>query len=181
MAKRDPWEILAEQAREPSEYQHVYEHSLRVWRLARDMAAHMAGFDFFLLFRACLLHDVGRLVRPPGTPQAIRHGIDGARILHKEGLHLEARVAERHIGIGITAEDVLCQGLPLPVADYVPRTVMEHLVAHADNLDGTGIRDERDVEERFARELGEQYKQRTRAFHRRVRRILDCGELARSA
>jgi alpha-D-ribose 1-methylphosphonate 5-triphosphate synthase subunit PhnH len=58
---------------------------------------------------------------------------------------------------------------------------MEHLVAHADNLDGTGIRDERDVEERFARELGEQYKQRTRAFHRRVRRILDCGELARSA
>jgi len=180
MTMRDPWEILAEQGGETSNYRLVYEHSLRVWRLARDLAAHMQGLDFSLLYRACLLHDVGRLLHPPKTPQAIRHGVDGAKILCREGLYREARVAERHIGIGISAEDVLYQGLPLPVADYVPRTIVEHLVAHADNLDGEGIRDERDVEERFARELGDQYRQRTKSFHRRVRRILDREQLAPS-
>lgn len=169
----DPVEILAKQKCREISYQHVYEHSVRVWRIACDMTSHLEGFDFSLLYRACLLHDVGRLYHPPQTTQAIRHGLTGADILSREGLYPEAKVAERHIGVGITAEDVLHQGLPLPVADYVPRTDLEHIVAHADNLDGKGIRDERDVEERFARELGQEYKRRTRVFHLQVRRILD--------
>lgn len=169
----DPAEILAKQRCRETSYQIVYEHSVRVWRLACDITSHLEGVDYSLLYRACLLHDVGRLYHPPHSAQAIRHGLTGAEILFSEGLYPEAKAAERHIGVGITAEDVLHQGLPLPVADYVPRTGLEHIVAHADNLDGKGIRDERDVEERFARELGEGYRRRTRAFHRRVRRILD--------
>lgn len=169
----DPVEILARHGYEQTSHSLVYEHSLRVWHLACDMSRHLKGPDFSLLYRACILHDIGRLIHPPGSQGGILHGIAGARILCSEGLHREARVAERHIGVGITAEDILRQDLPLPVADYVPRTVLEHIVAHADNLDGRGIRDERDVEERFARELGEGYRRRTKAFHHRIRRILD--------
>lgn len=169
----DPVEILTRQNCPETSYQIVYEHSVRVWRIASDMTSHLEGFDFSLLYRACLLHDIGRLYHTPQTKQAIRHGLTGADILSREGLYPEAQVAERHIGVGITAEDVLQQDLPLPVADYVPRTDLEHIVAHADNLDGKGIRDERDVEERFARELGEAYTRRARGFHLRVRRILD--------
>ncbi|MEF8822786.1 MAG: HD domain-containing protein [Desulfohalobiaceae bacterium] len=168
----DPVKILAKQKSRETSYQIVYEHSVRVWRIARDMSSHLEGVDFSLLYRACLLHDVGRLYHPPQTAQAIRHGLTGADILSREGLYPEAKAAERHIGVGITAEDVLQQCLPLPVADYVPRTVLEHIVAHADNLDGKGVRDEQDVEERFARELGEAYRRRTRTFHRRVQRLL---------
>ena len=174
----DPQQILAQHARDAESLRNVQDHSMRVWQLALDMTHHLSDLDFSLLYRACLLHDIGRLIHPPKTPLAIRHGLAGARILNNEGLHAEARVAERHIGTGITAEDVLDQGLPLPVADWVPRTPVEVLVAHADNLDGKGIRDERDVEERFARELGEASRRRTRAFHIRVRRILETERRA---
>jgi len=175
--KPDPLQVLAKHAPDASSYRKVHEHSARVWCLARDMTRHMETFDFSLLQRACLLHDVGRLLHPPKTSLAIRHGIAGAEILRGEGLHEEARVAERHIGTGITAEDVLAQHLPIPVTDWVPRTAVELVVAHADNLDGKGIRDERDVEERFARELGEQARRKARAFHLRVRRLLDQGRV----
>ena len=169
----DPVKLLAEYAPDETTLSPVQDHAVNVWHLARNMTRHMENMDYFFLYRSCLLHDMGRLIYPPGTPQAIRHGIAGAKILYEEGLPGEAKVAERHIGIGISAEDVLEQGLPLPVADYVPRTPVEYIVAHADNLDGIGIRDELDVEERFATELGSRYRRRVQIFHQQVRRILD--------
>ena len=45
-----------------------------------------------------------------------------------------ARVAERHTGAGITAEEILDKGLPLPVTDLVPVTELEKLVCYADKF-----------------------------------------------
>ena len=119
-----------------------------------------------------LLHDIGRFKYPPGTKDAILHGVEGGKILRELGYEIYARICERHIGVGITKEDILAQGLPLPLKDYVPETKEEIIIAYADNLDSPGIKDERDVEERFAREIGESYRERVRQFHKKVHSIL---------
>ena len=170
--RHEPEKLLSGYAPEGQTLQAVREHGRKVWDLALAMTRHLREVDFTLLYRASLLHDMGRFQHHPGSERAIRHGLAGAAILEREGLPREARVAERHIGIGITAEDVQQQGLPLPVADFVPRTLVEHVVAYADNLDGKGIRDEKDVEEKFARDIGPRYRERSRRFNRRVHRLL---------
>jgi uncharacterized protein len=136
------------------------------------MASNLRGVDIEFLKTASLLHDIGRFFYPPGSKDPIKHGIEGARILREEGLPRHAKVCETHIGIGITKEDIISQSLPLPLKDYVPETIEEILIAYADNLDSPGIKDEIDVEERFAREVGEEYRKKVKEFHKKVHRIL---------
>ena len=52
------------------------------------------------------------------------------------GVNLEkyARICERHTGSGLTAEDIRCQGLPLPEQDYLPETDEEKLICLADKF-----------------------------------------------
>ena len=45
-----------------------------------------------------------------------------------------ARVAERHTGAGISADDIKAMNLPLPPGDYMPRTLLERLVCYADKF-----------------------------------------------
>jgi uncharacterized protein len=45
-----------------------------------------------------------------------------------------ARIAERHTGAGITADDIIARQLPLPVADYTPQTQLERLICYADKF-----------------------------------------------
>jgi len=87
---------------------------------------------------AALLHDVGvcRIHAPKlgldgGFPY-IMHGIIGREILEGEGLPRHALVCERHIGVGLTAEDIIRQQLPLPLRDMSPRSTCEQIVCFAD-------------------------------------------------
>lgn len=149
----------------------VHAHGRRVADKALEVAEKVPGIDMRFIRSAALMHDIGRFRRPPGQPGSIRHGIEGAKVLRKEGLEMHARVAERHIGIGITAEDIREQGLDLPEQDFSPRTPEELLIAYADNLDNDGIQDERYVEDRYAREVGEYMRERVRAFHNRIHQL----------
>lgn len=75
-----------------------------------------------------LLHDIGR-----SQTQGMRHAIEGARIAQQHGLPREVvLIIERHIGAGIPRPEAAKIGLP--EKDYVPRTLEEKIVAHADNL-----------------------------------------------
>jgi uncharacterized protein len=58
----------------------------------------------------------------------------GAEILRQEGLPKHAQVAERHTGTGITEEQIICENLPIPVRDYMPRTLEERLICYADKF-----------------------------------------------
>jgi len=87
---------------------------------------------------AALLHDIGvcRILAPhlgleSGFPY-IMHGIIGREILEQEGLPRHALVCERHIGVGLTVEDITRQGLPLPQRDMSPLTTAEQIVCFAD-------------------------------------------------
>ncbi len=46
-----------------------------------------------------------------------------------------ARVAERHTGSGLTHDNIVAQGLPLPLDRcYMPQTVLERLICYADKF-----------------------------------------------
>lgn len=143
----------------------VLEHSLAVKKVA-DVFAHdlvEKGYevDTKLVSIGALLHDIGRFTCEPKTKESIKHGIEGARILRELGFERLARVAERHIGAGITTKDIKEQGLELPEEDFVPVTIEEKIIAHADNLVfGSRIGKFEEVVERYKKELGEQYVKR---------------------
>jgi len=87
---------------------------------------------------AALLHDIGvcRIQAPKlglegGLPY-IMHGIIGREILEQEGLPRHALVCERHIGVGLTVEDIISQGLPLPRRDMTPLFLPEQIICFAD-------------------------------------------------
>ncbi len=87
---------------------------------------------------AAMLHDIG-IVRT-NTPDLfcsgelpyICHIIEGRKILELEGLPRHARVAESHIGVGLTKEDILAQALPLPPYDIFPESLEEEIISFAD-------------------------------------------------
>ena len=90
---------------------------------------------------AAMLHDIGiYLCHAPsiechGQAPYICHGTLGADLLRSEGAPEEyARVAERHTGAGITADDIKQMSLPIPEGDYMPRTLLERLICYADKF-----------------------------------------------
>ncbi len=89
---------------------------------------------------AAMLHDIGIVFTDAegigcfGSEPYIRHGILGADLLRSEGVDEKyARVAERHTGAGLTADEVGHLSLPLPSdRSYMPETLLERLICYAD-------------------------------------------------
>ncbi|MCD0451677.1 HD domain-containing protein [Actinocorallia sp. API 0066] len=121
-------------------FDQVYGHSLIVCALAEQLVPRSpVPVDAALVRAGSLLHDIGvyRLYRD-GTldhREYIRHGVLGHDLLREEGLPEElCRFCSCHTGMGVTRDDVTRQGLPIPVADYVPATPEEELVMFADKF-----------------------------------------------
>ncbi len=108
----------------------VMEHITAV----RDYAMEIAGridCDRDLVEVGALLHDIGRT-----RSHGMDHAIIGAEILKKEGVDESiVHIVERHIGAGLTPDEA--EKLGLPPKDYVPKTIEEKIVCHADNLIGS--------------------------------------------
>ena len=103
---------------------------------------------------AALLHDIGvvRVNAPAiecyGTEPYIRHGILGAEILRGEGLERHALVCERHTGTGLTLQQIVAQGLPLPHQDMQPVSMEEQMICFADKFfSKTRLETEKSVEQ----------------------------------
>jgi uncharacterized protein len=110
----------------------VVEHCLAVSDYAYELALAIKNngydVDVELVRLGGLLHDIGR-----SKTHGIEHGVVGAEILRALGFDERlALIAERHIGAGITKEEAIELGLP--PKDYLPITLEEKIVAHADNL-----------------------------------------------
>jgi uncharacterized protein len=118
----------------------ILEHSRMVAAKALHVSRNLDGVEVDLDFleEAAMLHDIGvcRTSSPKfgchGIEPYIRHGIIGREILEKEGLPLHALICERHIGVGLTEEDIRSQGLPLPERDMKPHSLEEKIVCFAD-------------------------------------------------
>jgi len=118
----------------------VIAHSRLVAAKALAVADALAGIplDRRFIEEAALLHDIGicRTASPSigcrGDEPYIRHGIIGREILEREGLPRHALVCERHIGVGLTVDDIIAQELPLPKREMVPLSLEERIVSFAD-------------------------------------------------
>ena len=138
----------------------LLEHSLAVKKVAdvfaKDLVEKGYDVDTKLVSLGALLHDIGRFTCLPKTKENIQHGVEGGKILRGLGFERLARIAERHIGAGITKKEIKERGLALPSADYVPVTIEEKIIAHADNLIfGSRIGRFEEVVERYKKELGD--------------------------
>ena len=108
--------------------ENVIEHSKAVCRKAMKIAANFDNADTDLIRKGALLHDIGR-----SRTHGITHAIEGVEIAKGYGYGEDVlNIIERHIGAGITAEEAVKLGLP--EKSYLPQTLEEKIVAHADNL-----------------------------------------------
>ena len=113
----------------------VADKAIEITRLHPELRA-----DKQFIEEAALLHDIGIVhVNAPaieclGTEPYIRHGILGAEILRNEGLERHALVCERHTGTGLTLQQIMTQGLPLPHRDMQPISIEEQIICCADKF-----------------------------------------------
>jgi len=116
----------------------VIEHCRAVAEYAKKIAlaisenakrkGHPVNIDIDAVFLGALLHDIGR-----SKTHGLNHAVTGARIAMDNSLDNKiVKIIERHIGAGIPKEEAIRLGLP--EKDYLPVTIEEKIVAHADNL-----------------------------------------------
>ena len=139
----DYWKIIDKYYDEDAALRRILVvHSECVARKALHIAAihPELSLDKDFILEAAMLHDIGICqtdapgILCHGTHPYICHGILGAAMLRKEGLERHARVCERHTGAGLTLDDIVGQGLPLPHQDYLPETLEEQLICYADKF-----------------------------------------------
>jgi uncharacterized protein len=119
----------------------VHTHCEIVWSIAQNLICRAAlQVDLELVRVGCLLHDIGvyHLYDAQGRIDHkgyVRHGVLGHEILSNENFPERiCRFCSCHTGVGLTKQDVISQGLPLPPRDYLPETAEERLVMYADKF-----------------------------------------------
>jgi uncharacterized protein len=144
---------------------HVCAVSRHAKSIAEKIQANSNSIDVEFVECAALLHDVGRC-----RTHGITHGIEGAKIMESISPDI-ARVCERHIGAGIDRKEA--EKLGLPVKDYLPVTLEEKVIAHADNLiDGDRIVRIDETVKKFESLLG--------IGHPAVKRIIELNDYIES-
>ncbi|MFH1669784.1 MAG: HD domain-containing protein [Candidatus Woesearchaeota archaeon] len=178
MNETEAIELLKKHSSDETSYKRVLSHALAVKRLAvfiaddilehhKDKGDIQIAVDF--IKSACILHDIGRFKCPPG-PDSVKHGVAGAEILRAEGVDERyAHVCERHLGAGISKDEVEKKKLPLPPRDYLPVSIEEKIIAYADTLvAGDKIVKIEHAEERFENEIDPEAGRRVRALHEEI-------------
>lgn len=108
--------------------ENVIDHCKAVCMKAMKIAANFDDADKDLIRKGALLHDIGR-----SKTHGLTHAVEGVEIARRYGYSSDVlNIIERHIGAGITEEEA--EYLGLPKKSYVPQTLEEKIVAHADNL-----------------------------------------------
>lgn len=123
-------------------YYFLIHHGRMVAKKAREIAerARYLNPDIKFIEEAAMLHDIGIMyIDSPkigcfGYREYICHGYLGRELLEREGLYKHALVCERHVGVGITKEDIKNNKLPLPERDMLPVSTEEKIICLADKF-----------------------------------------------
>jgi len=139
----NPPDIIAEFYRPGTKtYNVLMQHGKQVADKAVNAASKVPHLnpDLNFIREASMLHDIGIfLTNTPelgctGAHPYICHGYLGREILESKGLPEHALVCERHVGVGITAEEIKRYNLPLPEHDMVPISIEEQIICFADKF-----------------------------------------------
>ena len=155
----NPVDIINEYYKPGSEtYAMLLGHGKSVARKALDAAAKVPNLnpDITFIQEAAMLHDIAIFMTDApelcctGKHPYVCHGYLGREILENKGLFKHAMVCERHVGVGITAEEIRHYELPLPARDMVPISIEEQIICFADKFfskNGLSMETEKPVEE----------------------------------
>lgn len=103
-------------------------HCATVRAVAEEIARGIPQADRDVVIAGALLHDIGR-----SKDHSIMHAYIGSQIVHDLGLSKVLEdIVRKHTGAGLDQQDVVEMGLP--PGDYMPSTLEEKIVAHADNM-----------------------------------------------
>ncbi len=139
----NPIEIINEYYRQDSIVRKILiTHGKLVAAKAVDIALRVSHLnpDVNFIEEASMLHDIGIFmtcspqIGCDGKHPYVLHGILGREILDKKGLEKHGLVCERHVGVGITIEDIKTQKLPLPERDMSPVSIEEQIICYADKF-----------------------------------------------
>jgi uncharacterized protein (TIGR00295 family) len=163
--------LLKKHSPSKKQFKAVLKHAVVVKNLSLKIAKRIKNkkINNQFLKSAALLHDIGRFVCSSKKNSAF-HGVEGAKILRKEKLPKHARVAENHLGSGITKSEA--RRIGLPAKDYLPETIEEKIICYADSLvfQNTKIKDLAAVLKRY-KKFGKGAVERTMKLHEELRSI----------
>lgn len=143
----NPYNVISEFYRPGSGlYRTLVRHGEQVAAKAVTVARGLADQrpDTAFIEAAALLHDIGIFmtwapgIGCRGIHPYVCHGVLGRELLEHKGLFRHAGVCERHVGVGITVDDIIRQFLPLPRRDMRPITLEEQIIAYADKFYSKG-------------------------------------------
>ncbi|RLD33932.1 MAG: phosphohydrolase [Bacteroidetes bacterium] len=120
----------------------LLQHSRNVTKMAVYIALNIKGLnpDIDFIKEAAMLHDIGIFMTNAaslgcyGKYPYICHGYLGRELLEETGLPKHALVCERHVGVGITVDDIKRQKLPLPLRNMEPVSIEEKIICYADKF-----------------------------------------------
>lgn len=123
-------------------YRLLLHHGNQVAQKALEAARQVQHLkpDCDFIAEAAMLHDIGIFLTDApslgchGTAPYVCHGYLGRELLEEKGLAKHGLVCERHVGAGITLEDIRRQKLPLPLREMVPVTLEEQIICFADTF-----------------------------------------------
>jgi uncharacterized protein len=123
-------------------YRILVKHGRQVADKAVEAAMNVSHLEPNLNFikEAAMLHDIGIFETDSpelgctGKHPYVSHGFLGRKILDNIGLPLHGLVCERHVGVGISAEEIRRYHLPLPQRDMVPISIEEQIICYADKF-----------------------------------------------
>jgi uncharacterized protein len=139
----DPLEIISKYYKPRSKaYNILVTHGRVVAEKALKIAQHHKELlaDVKFINEAASLHDIGIfMTNSPklycfGEHPYLCHGYLGGELMLQEGFPDHALVCERHIGVGITTDEIIANKLPLPLRDYIPLSVEEQIICFADTF-----------------------------------------------
>lgn len=139
----DPLDILAKfYDRRSKTFEILVGHGQQVAQkalVAAEKVAHLEP-DVDFIYNAAMLHDIGILdTASPGLGcqgkyPYLCHGYLGRELLDSIDLPEYGLICERHVGVGISSEDIRKFDLPLPQRDMVPLTIEEQIICYADKF-----------------------------------------------
>lgn len=117
-------------------------HSEKVAEKAIEIASHNKelNIDLEFIYVGSMLHDIGVCkVNAPGIGcfgkfPYICHTYLGREIMEYEGYPKLALICERHIGVGLSKENIVSANLPLPARDMIPISDEEKIISLADKF-----------------------------------------------
>ena len=158
-------------------YSLLVPHSISVANKAVEIAEKHPEWkpDVRFIYEAAMLHDLGvDACDAPGIGchgdlDYIYHGYVGAERLRALGLPQHALVCERHVGTGISLEQIIERGWDLPHRDMIPLSLEEIIVCYADKFyskTGDGLEKSPDKILKGLKHHGEDEVQRFLTWHR---------------